>query len=203
VFRILAHQAAAALGSIALFEQVQELARRDGLTLLFNHSHFLELLDAEVARSRRYRRPVSVLFIDIDHFKQVNDTYGHPFGNVVLCQLARLIRSNVRSTDQVGRYGGEEFIVLLPETLENEAVALAERLRSAVQVRTFQALDVSVRLTVSIGLAGFGPDEVGMGDELIMAADAALLQAKTAGRNRVFSARAGDCMERAILSSSR
>lgn len=187
VFRILAGQAAVALDSIALFEQVRDLAHRDGLTRLFNHLHFIDLLETEVRRARRYHRAVSLLFIDIDNFKQVNDLFGHQAGDLVLEKLARILEDCVRDTDLVGRYGGEEFVVLLPESSDREAISLAERLRGLVESHAFETNGEHASITLSIGVASYLPDQIGTGNDLIRAADDALLRAKAAGRNCVFS----------------
>lgn len=187
VFHILARQAAVALDSIALFEQVSDLAHRDGLTRLYNHLYFMEVLDGEVRRARRYRRPVSMLFIDIDHFKQVNDSFGHPAGDQVLIKLAHIFQACARDTDLVARYGGEEFVVLLPESSEREGAMLAERLRRQAELCTFIVNGMHAHITLSIGVASFFPESVGTSDELVRAADDALLRAKAAGRNCVFS----------------
>jgi diguanylate cyclase (GGDEF)-like protein len=187
VFHILAGQAAVALDSIALFEQVRELAHRDGLTRLFNHLYFMDLLESEARRARRYRRAVSLLFIDIDRFKQVNDRFGHQAGDQVLVKLARMFEGCVRDTDLVGRYGGEEFVVLLPESSEREGTLLAERLRSLVESHAFEVDGAHAFITLSIGVASFFPEQVGTEDELVRAADDALLRAKAAGRNCVYS----------------
>lgn len=187
VFHILARQAAVALDSIALFEQVSDLAHRDGLTRLYNHLYFMDVLESEVRRARRYRRPVSLLFIDIDHFKQVNDSFGHPAGDQVLTKLSHIFLACARDTDLVGRYGGEEFVVLLPESSEREGALLAERLRHQVESHTFHVNGDQAHITLSIGVASFFPEHVGTSDELVHAADDALLKAKAAGRNCVFS----------------
>jgi diguanylate cyclase (GGDEF)-like protein len=187
VFHILAGQAALALDGIALFEQVRDLAHRDGLTRLFNHLYFMDLLESEVRRARRYRRAVSLLFVDIDHFKGVNDRFGHQAGDQVLVKLARMFEECVRDTDLVGRYGGEEFVVLLPESSEREGGLLAERLRTMVEAHAFEVDGARALITLSIGVASFFPEHAGSGDDLVRAADDALLRAKAAGRNCVFS----------------
>lgn len=187
VFHILARQAAVALESIALFEQVRELARRDGLTRLFNHLYFMDLLENEVRRARRYHRALSLLFIDIDHFKQVNDRFGHQAGDQVLVKLARRLETCVRDSDLIGRYGGEEFVVLLPESSEREGTALAERLRRLVEQHAFEVDGETARITLSVGVASLLPEQMATGDDLVRAADDALLRAKAAGRNCVFS----------------
>ncbi len=163
--------------------RLRKQAETDGLTGLPNHRKIQTVLREEVRRSERYDRPIACIMVDIDHFKSVNDTYGHPFGDVVLEQLSNLFREEKRDVDTVGRYGGEEFLFVLPETTEKRAEAFAERLREAVEDRTFEDDDTSVRITVSLGIAtvtGNDPDAA----KLIERADTALLHAKETGRNR-------------------
>lgn len=175
-------------------DQLGELALRDGLTGLYNHRYFQERLQAEVARARRYGHPLSLLFMDIDHFKSFNDRYGHPAGDRLLKQLAGLLMRDGRSTDVVvrvrttevvARYGGEEFAVILPETSLERALVPAERIRQSVADRKFELADgVEVSVTLSIGVASFplGTEDV---SSLILRADRALYRAKGLGRNRV------------------
>jgi diguanylate cyclase (GGDEF)-like protein len=166
----------------------EELARRsitDSLTGLYNVTHIIERCDQEIGRARRYGQPVSCLLVDIDGFKAVNDTFGHPVGNEVLRGLAGLLRENVRGSDIVGRYGGEEFLMVLPATDLDGAMALAERLRRAVEECAFQVGPHQVKVTVSIGAAVFpGPGVVGR-ETLFLVVDRAVYRAKTLGRNRV------------------
>jgi diguanylate cyclase (GGDEF)-like protein len=187
VFHILAGQGVIAFEGAALFDQVRELARRDGLTKLFNQRYFLELLNLEVHRARRYRRAVSLIFVDIDFFKNVNDTHGHLTGNAVLETLAVIMQRTVRDTDIVARYGGEEFVILAAESSEKEAAAVAERLRRAVEAHLFEVDGHEIRLTISAGVASFSPGETREAEELLRRADEALYQAKHTGRNRVYS----------------
>ena len=162
-----------------------ELASRDGLTGLYNHRTFYVLLGDELARAKRFQRPVSLLLLDIDHFKRVNDTHGHLAGDAALRDLCELLRREARAIDRVCRYGGEEITVILPETDIEAAVRLAERLRAAVEA---QAFDVGTgtppHLTVSIGAASW-PAHADNAQALVAAADAALYAAKRGGRNRV------------------
>lgn len=168
----------------------------DELTGLHNHRYMQERLAQEINRSKRYGRPLAVALLDIDHFKQVNDEYGHLVGDQTLKQLARYLKDNVRDTDVVARYGGEEFLVIMPETTLDEAVSAADRLRHKVDHSTYEARvsgtigrrasRVALRFTISIGVAGFPRHATGQ-DELLMAADLALFAAKRASRNAVRS----------------
>lgn len=184
---ILISQFALAVRRIRLYERVQELAIRDGLTGLFVRRHFVSRLQEEVARAARHDLPLAFLMVDIDHFKQINDTHGHLVGDAVLRELAAVLRAQVRDVDLLGRYGGEEFGVGLLETEAAEAQAAAERIRHAVEDAVFRAYDERLAVTVSIGIATF-PAEAADAAELIERADAAMYQAKTAGRNRVIGA---------------
>jgi len=164
---------------------LKELSASDPLTGLCNHREFFRLLREETERSRRYRHPLSLLMIDLDNFKRINDTYGHPAGDRVLCAVAGIIRRELRQVDQVARYGGEEFAAILPETAESEAFAIATRIRQAVAARPLAISETEgVALTISIGLAVF-PDDAAAEEGLVERADQALYAAKAAGRNRV------------------
>ncbi|MEW6387905.1 MAG: diguanylate cyclase [Thermodesulfobacteriota bacterium] len=183
LFRIFALQGEAALKNLLLFEEVKSLAIRDGLTGLYNHRHFWEILPHEVEQSRRYQQPLSLLFLDIDNFKIVNDTYGHHQGDVVLKTMAHYLQKTVRHADFLCRYGGEEFVALLPQTPPEQARTLAERLRAGIARMPIPLAEGKMLITVSIGVAGL---ETGMdGESLVKAADAALYRAKQAGKNRV------------------
>ncbi len=161
-----------------------EQARRDSLTTLYNHRAFQELLVLELARAQRHGTPVSLLMLDIDHFKQINDTLGHQAGDAVLRQLASLLQDSARNIDQVCRYGGEEFMLILPMTSTSEALHAAERLRTLVSEQEFACSPgVYRRLTVSAGVASY-PLHAQTQAALIACADAAMYAAKQAGRNR-------------------
>ena len=167
-------------------EKLRELAFRDGLTGLYNHRYFQDVMDKEVARAERYDRPLSLILFDIDFFKKINDSYGHPFGDIVLKQISRSVEMLVRKSDVVARYGGEEFAVVLPETGLKGAYVLAERLREGVAGLQICADGITARVTVSAGLTTFNPRQ--STDEkakIVEAADQALYQAKENGRNRV------------------
>lgn len=181
---IVVSQFALALRRIRLYERVQELAIHDGLTGVFVRRHLIHRLHEEVARAARHDRPVAFLMVDLDHFKRINDTYGHLVGDTVLRELAALLRTQVREVDLLGRYGGEEFAVVLPDTGRPEARAVAERVRQVVLGTAFQAYDERLALTVSIGVAAF-PQDAADAAELVERADAAMYAAKLAGRDRV------------------
>ncbi|MBN2346351.1 MAG: diguanylate cyclase [Candidatus Aminicenantes bacterium] len=166
--------------------ELERLARTDGLTGLFNRQHFLERLEAEAERAGRYRRPLSLMLIDLDRFKGVNDEYGHLAGDEVLVSAASRIRGVLRKSDFAGRYGGEEFCVALPETGVEGAAELAERLRKAMASRAHSLPGGgSLRVSCSIGVATAGAAGVA---DLLARADAALYAAKSAGRDRVHVA---------------
>ena len=183
LFHIFVLQGEAALKNLVLFEEVKALAIRDGLTGLYNYRHFWELLSHEVELARRYGKPLSMLFLDLDNFKVINDTLGHPQGDVVLKTLAAYLQGAVRHADVVCRYGGEEFVLLLPHTPPEQAVVLAERLRQRISELTIPLPERDLQFTVSIGVAGL--NEGMSGADLLDEADAALYRAKQAGKNKV------------------
>jgi diguanylate cyclase (GGDEF)-like protein len=167
----------------ALLEEARSQAALDGLTGLYNYRHFWELLAHEVEMSRRYGCPLSLLFLDVDRFKDVNDALGHTQGDAALKELAAYLKDALRHADVACRYGGEEFVIILPRTTAAQAEKLAERLRQGVCTRQLCLVSRQVQLSVSIGVAEL---EAGMdADSLLNAADAALYRAKLAGRNRV------------------
>ena len=182
-----ASQAYIVMQNSRLFERVQQTAIRDSLTELYNHRHSIELVQQEVARVGRYNAEgVSVLMLDVDHFKRVNDQLGHLAGDSVLRDLARLLREAVRNVDWVGRYGGEEFVVILPQTRYEEARQTGERLRQEVELHSFKAGERLTRVTVSVGVATYPSEKTDSAATLLREADLALYRAKEAGRNRVM-----------------
>lgn len=183
----LAQAAAGAVKRALLFEETERRATTDGLTGLSNHRRFQERLDDEIAKVRRYGRPVSLLLTDVDHFKGVNDTYGHPVGDKVLKGISRILKAEARDTDLPARYGGEEFTVILPETDLDGAKVIAERIRRKVEETTFQTELGPLKVTLSLGVATF-PVHGDEKQEVIDAADQALYVAKRGGRNRVVCA---------------
>ncbi|BCR03425.1 hypothetical protein DESUT3_04940 [Desulfuromonas versatilis] len=167
-------------------EKLREMAFKDGLTGLFNHRYFQELMDKELSRAVRYERPFSLVLFDIDHFKKINDTYGHPRGDIVLKTMGAMIGKFMRTADIAARYGGEEFAVVLPETDIKGARVMAERLRRGIEQNEVLAEGETIRVTVSIGITSFVPGMPIKGKaEMIDAADRALYQSKRQGRNRV------------------
>jgi diguanylate cyclase (GGDEF)-like protein len=169
----------------AALELAERLSREDELTGLFNRRAVMQSLDGEVARARRYGGSLSVLMVDVDHFKRVNDTFGHPVGDEVLRQLGSTMTTNLRRADVAGRYGGEEFVVVLPETPSSGAIALAEQLRQRIGALKFE--EGPQKITISIGIAGMESGD--HADTLLQAADEALYRAKQDGRDRVEVAR--------------
>jgi diguanylate cyclase (GGDEF)-like protein len=173
-------------------KELMLLSVTDGLTRAYNHRHFQERLNGEFSRARRYGEPLSCIMIDIDHFKRVNDRYGHPAGDRVLVRLVDLLKEEIRSGDLVARYGGEEFVLLLPNTDAGSARHMAERVRERVEQEglSLQGAD-PLPVTVSLGVADYRPGGEGpidTSEKLLRAADAALYRAKADGRNRVMVA---------------
>ncbi|VVO33401.1 diguanylate cyclase [Pseudomonas fluorescens] len=164
--------------------QLQQLSRTDRLTGLYNRGHWEESLKVAYARHQRYGNATSLVMLDIDHFKRVNDTYGHQAGDKVIEQVSRLIREHVRETDMAGRYGGEEFGVVLSDTDKTGARVFAERLREAVEGLEVLHNGQSIRFTISLGVADLSQPSINYAD-LIAWADHALFASKNAGRNRV------------------
>jgi two-component system cell cycle response regulator len=169
------------------------MALQDELTGLANRRGLQQTLAEEVARALRHGRPLSILMADVDHFKTINDTYGHRVGDEVLREIARLLADNLRSIDKAARYGGEELLVVLPETPAAEAKQVAERVRAAVADHDFmvelteEAGGRCLRLTASVGIASV-PRDADNPDKLVAIADRALYDAKHQGRNRVVLA---------------
>jgi diguanylate cyclase (GGDEF)-like protein/PAS domain S-box-containing protein len=170
---------------VKLHAEVERLATTDPLTGVLNRKHFFQAGELEVKRSIRYARPLALLLLDIDFFKKVNDTYGHAVGDKVLKKMAASLCDKLRQSDIVGRYGGEEFVVLLPETEKSAALNIAERLRLWTSKMSIHAEDATFNITTSIGVAALGVVESKTLADLLNAADAALSRAKGNGRNRV------------------
>lgn len=166
--------------------ELERLSISDGLTGLFNHRHIHELLHDEFERTKRSGESLGIAMIDFDHFKQVNDTYGHLAGDRVLVQLADILRLTTREIDRIGRYGGEEFLVILPGTAIEAGAKFVERLRGTVAKHDFQiGREEPIRMTVSAGVACYPHPGVPTLETLVKLADEALYAAKDAGRNRV------------------
>jgi len=180
IIETLADQAAVAINNARLYE----MAVTDGLTKLFIRRHFMQRMEDEFRRAKRYGHEMSVLMMDLDHFKKLNDTYGHQVGDIVLVETAKVFRRVTRATDICGRYGGEEFCILLPETSTLGAMTIAERLRREVGNHWIKFKKFNISITISIGIATF-PRDARDPQELIRKADLALYRSKEEGRNRV------------------
>ncbi len=163
-----------------MVKELRRLANTDGLTGIYNRAKIEQILTIEVLRSRRYKHPLSIILADIDHFKTVNDTYGHNVGDVVLTGIAGLMKEHVREVDTVGRWGGEEFLIVCPDTLADGAIKLAEKLRKKIEKHHFKGIGVK---TLSMGVAQLGKDD--WDEDMIKRADKNLYKAKRAGRNKV------------------
>jgi eukaryotic-like serine/threonine-protein kinase len=180
---VLAGQVAVAYDNARLFRQVEQLATTDGLTGLCNRRHFMDQATGKLAESRRRRSPLAAIMLDIDHFKKVNDTYGHATGDQVIRTVADRLTEGIRREDLLGRYGGEEFVLVIPDG-EDGAVELAERLRRAVEADPVPTDDGPLRVTISVGVSMRDGTDVAP-DTMLARADAALYRAKQGGRNRV------------------
>lgn len=186
MIEVIAIQAAQAVLRAQLFEQMERMATTDGLTGLFNHRTFQAKADEALAQAKRYQRRCSVILTDIDHFKSVNDTYGHPVGDLVLKGVARILRDKARDTDIVARYGGEEFAIIMPETDAKGAQVIAERIREAVMAEVFQCEMGPLKVTLSLGIATC-PDHGTEKQGLIDLSDQCLYHAKRHGRNQTVT----------------
>lgn len=184
ILSTLVGNASVVLKRAQLYQQMERLATTDGLTGLFNHRRFQEQMAVEIDRALRYSRPVSVLLMDIDHFKSFNDTYGHPVGDLVLKEIAACIRRSIRKTDIPSRYGGEEFTVIMPETDLAHAHITPERIRQNIENHVIVSDGRPLRVTVSVGWATF-PVHARSQQVLIDSADKAMYYSKEHGRNRV------------------
>ena len=185
---ILGHQFALALRRVNLYRELEKIAITDSLTEVRTRRHWMERLTEEIKRSRAQKIKMSILMMDVDHFKTFNDQYGHLTGDQILRKIAKILKENLREIDIAGRYGGEEFCVLLPDTDFEGAQYAAERIRQAIEKSVIEAYDNTVKATVSIGLATFPKDGQTL-EELIEKADQSLYQAKQTGRNRVGRAK--------------
>jgi len=185
-FEIFFNQMAIGLQKSLLYEEVQKLSITDGLTKLYSHRHFKQRLEEEVGLATRYSSPLSLLILDIDHFKIYNDTYGHVAGDHVLMQVADILKKEAAAIHLVARYGGEEMVLIAPETIKEKAVELAERIRLKIAEHSFAVGQATTSVTVSIGVASF-PEDAETSTDLISRADQALYAGKNRGRNQVVS----------------
>jgi diguanylate cyclase (GGDEF)-like protein len=186
----LVHQAETAIENTFLYEEATRLSITDGLTGLWNRRLFDLRINEELQRAIRFQEPFGLLLVDLDHFKSVNDRFGHQAGDAVLVELARRLTDATREVDVVTRFGGEEFALILPKTPVQGTLRLAEKVREVMANEPFAAGNASILVTVSVGAAGY-PDHGLSGSELLAAADAALYRAKEKGRNRVEEAEPG------------
>ncbi len=194
----IANQIAVAFERLRLYMKVKELSVTDELTGIYNRRHFQQVLRMEWKRATRFQRPLSVMMIDVDHFKKFNDTYGHLMGDLALKNLTRILVENIREVDTLARFGGEEFVVLLADTALNDALGVAEKLRHLVEVKSARTLEKGgsgIPLTVSVGMASY-PHHASSEEELINLADQALYKAKAMGRNQVV------CCDKPIVNGS-
>jgi diguanylate cyclase (GGDEF)-like protein len=185
LFSLVTHQLSAAVRNSLLLRQSQEQAIRDSLTGVFNRRYFSERAEEELRRAKRYQHPLAIVLADIDHFKQINDRFGHQVGDEVLRCTAGALAEGLRTSDVLCRYGGEEFVILLPESTTEEAVMVAERLRSMVTARARALRHVKMAVNMSFGVASTAEAEAPTVESLLQLADGALYYAKRSGRNRV------------------
>jgi diguanylate cyclase (GGDEF)-like protein len=178
----------AAIANASSFASAERLCQIDDLTQLYNSRYLHQVLEAEVRRARRYKIPISVIFLDLDGFKLVNDTNGHLCGSATLTEVAKLMMGLVRETDIVARYGGDEFVVVLPETPAERAVTIAERIRKLIEAHVFRGGgDSEIYLTASFGVASY-PEHASSPAALIRCADRAMYMAKESNKNQVILA---------------
>jgi diguanylate cyclase (GGDEF)-like protein len=182
---VIADYAAIAIENARNFKRIEELTITDDLTTLYNVRYLHQLLDAEILRADRYKKHFSMIFLDLDHFKNVNDTHGHIHGSTLLRETAEIIQRGIRAVDYAARYGGDEFVVLLPETDKKDAMTIAERLRDSIEKNVFlKDQDLKIQFTASFGVATF-PNDAQSKDDLIRMADEAMYKVKNTTRNRV------------------
>ncbi len=168
------------------YEEMKRLANTDPLTGIANRRYLFEFASKELERSKRYENPFSLLIIDLDYFKKINDTYGHDIGDKILQITVNTINTCLRKVDCLGRFGGEEFVVILPETESMGALNAAERIRTAIATQSLQVEQETIKITVSIGVATYTPTDETV-DSIIKRADTFLYKAKQGGRNRVMA----------------
>jgi len=168
---------------LLLVDEIKELAIKDFLTGVYNRRHFMERFSQEFARCKRFYTPMTLVMADIDHFKKVNDTYGHLAGDAILVRIANIIEDNLRKIDVVARYGGEEFVMLLPYTNLSGALTAVRRIRNQIEKEEFIFGDQIVKITISYGISSFPDNSIMEEDDFILSADNALYGAKSMGRD--------------------
>ncbi len=184
IIYLLAHDFSMVFKLMLLYDETKELSITDGLTQLYNKRYFLETLEKEFVRAKRFGNELSVILMDIDHFKSVNDTYGHVQGDSILKEMGEIINRGIRKVDFPARYGGEEFIIITPNTNIQDAIEIAERVRDITEKYDFKTEKKPLRITISLGVATMNKTITNK-TSLIKRADGALYQAKDSGRNRV------------------
>jgi diguanylate cyclase (GGDEF)-like protein len=172
-------------------KSIYEQATRDGLTRVYNKKYFMDTMRKEFAYCLRHRVALALLMLDVDHFKKINDTFGHQTGDHVLAKVAQKMADTIRTEDLLARYGGEEFALMLREATDDQALACAERIRRAVEGTELQAAGAALRVTISVGVATLFDSDFSQPEELIACADRHLYRAKGAGRNRVDGKKIG------------
>jgi diguanylate cyclase (GGDEF)-like protein len=182
---VIGYQMAATLKHFQRFSSIKNIAIYDTLTGLYNRRYFEEKLGVDAQKSFHGGTPLSLVMVDLDHFKKVNDAFGHTEGDQVLCKISSLLKNSVRKKDTVARYGGEEFILILPEAGLEESFVIAERIRRLVERTSFEVGQAQVNLTVSMGISHFPSHRAKSKEELVKMADRALYDAKRGGRNKV------------------
>jgi len=182
---VIGYQMAATLKHFQRFSSIKNIAIYDTLTGLYNRRYFEERLGMDAQKSFYGGTPLSLVMVDIDHFKKVNDTFGHTEGDQVLCRVSSLLKSSIRKKDTVARYGGEEFILILPEAGLEASFVIAERIRRLIENTLFEVGRAQINLTVSMGISNFPSHRAKSKEELIKMADQALYDAKRGGRNKV------------------
>lgn len=178
-------QSAMVINNNRMYEKIKRFAVADGLTGLYNHRYFQEQLEKEYSRARRFNLSLSMIMLDLDHFKMINDTYGHQQGDVILKGVSAAIKRCVRDIDLLARYGGEEFSILLPETPKKNAMVVAERIREAISSTEFYVDGKKLEVRASLGVSGHPDDDIKTKLDLVAKADEALYKAKREGRDRV------------------
>ena len=185
-FQVFCNQISIGLQKSLLYEKVQKLSITDGLTKLYSHRYFKQRLEEELVLANRYSSQLSLLILDIDHFKHYNDTYGHVAGDYVLMEVAKILKDQSDVSHLVARYGGEEMVLIAPETTKEQGIELAEKIRKAVESNSFSVGRETTKVTVSIGVATF-PQDAQVSLDLIGKSDKALYEAKNRGRNRIVA----------------
>ncbi|MCM8826629.1 MAG: GGDEF domain-containing protein [Candidatus Omnitrophica bacterium] len=181
---IFIHQLNLCLGRIELYNKLQEISIHDYLTGVFNRRHIMERFSEEFERAKKFSFNISFLMVDVDDFKKLNDTYGHIVGDVILREIAYSLKENIREIDSIGRLGGEEFAIILPETNKGSAIIVAKRMQERIALKKIKAFDEKINVTVSIGVSSYPQDSLSS-DMLMEIADKAMYKAKQSGKNRV------------------